>query len=80
MELQEIFNIVFGLLIGLFAWLGKEVWAAVQKLRDDIKKIEIMLPTRYVEKNEFRESMQELKDLLNKISDKLDAKVDKSSL
>lgn len=80
MELQQVFNVVFGILVGLFAWLGKEIWAAVHKLRDDIKKIEIMLPTRYVEKNEFRDSMQELKDLLNKISDKLDAKVDKSSL
>ena len=78
MELQQVFNIVFGLLVGLFAWLGKEVWMAVQKLRDDIKKIEIMLPSKYVEKHEFRDSVQELKELLTKISDKLDAKADKS--
>lgn len=78
MELQQVFNIVFGLLVGLFAWLGKEVWVAVQKLRDDIKKIEIMLPSKYVEKHEFRDSVQELKELLTKINDKLDAKADKS--
>lgn len=79
MELQEVFNIVFGLLVGLFAWLGKEIWMAVQKLREDIKKIEIMLPTRYVEKHEFRDSLDEIKGMLHKISDKLDAKADKQS-
>lgn len=78
MALQEIFNIVFGLLIGLFGWLGREVWMAVAKLREDIKRIEIMLPSKYVEKNEFRDSVQELKELLTKISDKLDAKADKT--
>lgn len=78
MTIQEVFNIVCGLLIGLLAWLGREVWMAVQRLRDDLKKIEIMLPTKYVEKHEFRDSVQELKELLTKISDKLDAKADKS--
>ena len=78
MTIQEVFNIVCGLLIGLLGWLAREVWMAVQRLRDDLKKIEIMLPTKYVEKHEFRDSVQELKELLTKISDKLDAKVDKS--
>jgi hypothetical protein len=35
------------------------------------------LPTSYVARNDYREDAREIKDMLNKIFDKLENKVDK---
>ena len=77
-EWQPLINIGFIALVGLLGWLARELWGAVKELKTDLKKIEVALPTHYVHKDEFRSGIQELKDLLNKISDKLDAKADKT--
>lgn len=77
MDIQVLINIAVVTGIGLIAWLGRELWNAVKELRKDITAIEVALPTHYVRRDEFRSGVQELKEMLVKISDKLDAKVDK---
>lgn len=77
MDSQFIINVLGGLLIGLFGWVSRQLWDAVQKMKEDIKRIEVALPTSYVQKNEFVEAMKEIKGMLEKIFDKLDAKADK---
>jgi len=46
-------------------------------LQQDIKGIEVSLPTNYVQKTEFNSNLKEIKEMLNKIFDKLDDKADK---
>lgn len=77
MELQTIINVLAGLILGLVAWAAKELWMAVKDLRADLQKLEVMLPSSYVRKDEFADGIKEIKGMLEKIFDRLDHKADK---
>lgn len=77
MDLQTVINALLALIIGGIGWAARELWGAVKKLRDDLQKIEVALPSSYVRKDDFADSMREIKEMLMKISDKLDNKADK---
>lgn len=74
---QFIINSVLGLVVGLVGWFARQLWDAVKDLQRDIHNIEIDLPRNYVRKDEFFDNMKEIKDMLGKIFDRLDNKVDK---
>lgn len=77
MELQSILNILFtsaGLVLG---WFLRELWSAVKELKSDLAKLREELPKEYVTKDDYKDDLREVKDLLNKIFDRLDSKVDK---
>lgn len=77
MDLQMLVNIGFGLFSAVAGWFAREMWAAVKELKADLAKLREELPAKYVAKDDFREGIRELKDMLNKLFDKLDAKADK---
>lgn len=74
---QELLNYVFGILLALIGWFGRTLWDAVQKLKDDLKDIEVDLPSTYVKKTELDNRLQKIETMLDKIFDKLESKVDK---
>ena len=77
MDNQSILNLLFsstGLVLG---WFLRELWAAVKELKADLAKLREELPTHYVAKDDYRQDVQELKEMLSKLFDKLDAKADK---
>ena len=74
---QEFLNYIFGSLLAILGWLGRTLWDAVQKLKDDIKEIEVDLPSTYVKKTELDNRLQKIETTLDKILDKLESKVDK---
>ena len=77
MDNQSILNLLFsstGLILG---WFLRELWAAVKELKADLAKLREELPTHYVAKDDYRQDVRELKEMLNKLFDKLDAKADK---
>ena len=39
---QSFLNYVFGGVIALLGWFGRTLWDAVQKLKDDLKDIEVI--------------------------------------
>lgn len=77
MDSQTLINMLFGTVSAAFGWFAREMWAAVKELKQDLSKLREELPTKYVAKDDFREGVKEIKDLLGKIFDKLDHKVDK---
>ena len=74
---QDLINWVLAGLMSVFGWLGKTLWDAVDSLKKDIKKIEVDLPSFYVQKDELKEKFDKLESMLERIYDKLDTKVDK---
>ena len=77
MDNQSILNLLFsstGLVLG---WFLRELWAAVKELKADLAKLREELPTHYVAKDDYRQDVKELKEMLSKLFDKLDAKADK---
>jgi predicted amidophosphoribosyltransferase len=74
---QDIINIIIGTVLSVLGWFARQLWDAVQSLKADMQKIEISLPTHYVRKDELEQRFDKLESMLNKISEKLDHKVDK---
>ena len=70
MDSQTLINTGLGALLAIFGWLARQLWEAVSKLREDLHNIEKDLPKSYVSKDEFNITVE-------RIYDKLDAKVDK---
>ena len=77
MDSQSVINAIGGILAIVVGWLGRELWDAVQKLKGDMKDLEINLPTNYVRKDDMEARFDKLEFMLNKLFDKLDNKVDK---
>lgn len=77
MDTQSLLNLLFtstGLILG---WFLRELWSAVKELKADLAKLREELPKDYVSKNDYRDDLREVKEMLSKIFDRLDAKVDK---
>ena len=55
----------------------REIWDSVQKLKDDVKQIEIDLPSNYVKKDEIKERFDKIENILERIFDRLEQKADK---
>jgi len=76
MDMQFI-DWVYNAAFALFGFVLKTVWDAVQDLKEDVKELEIKLPRDYVGKDDYRNDVKELKDMLQKLFDRLDSKADK---
>lgn len=77
MEWQPVINLAVGAVLGLIAWLFKQLWDAVQRLKNDLKELEVKLPEQYVRKDEFNSTLNRIYDILERIERKVDGKVDK---
>ena len=77
MDFNFILNIILGSALAIGGWFVRQMWDAVQKLKDDLKKIEVDMPTHYVRKDEMAARFDRIEDLLDKLYEKLDNKVDK---
>lgn len=77
MEFQSIFNLVGGAILVAIGWWCKEIWDSVKSLKNDIKDIEVALPTSYVRKEDINSRLDKIDNVLERIFDKLDEKADK---
>jgi hypothetical protein len=77
MDWQIIINLVGGAIVAVIGWFARELWSAVQSLKNDIQRIEVDLPTNYVRKIDLEAKFDKLEATLQRILDKLDSKADK---
>ena len=77
MEYQSLLNAGLVLVSSVTGWFARELWAAVKELKADLAKLREDLPKEYVAKNDYKDDIRELKDMIGKIFDKLDSKTDK---
>lgn len=70
---QQTINLILGACMAVAGWFARELWTAVQELKNDLSK----LPTIYVVRQDYKDDMREVKDMLSKIFDRLDNKADK---
>ena len=77
MENQQLINALIGGGFAILGWFARELWGAVKELRADLAALREDLPKEYVAKDDYREDIREIKAMLEKIFEKLDAKVDK---
>jgi cell division protein FtsB len=77
MDYQSFLNAGLALVSSVTGWFARELWAAVKELKADLAKLREDLPKEYVAKNDYKDDIRELKDMIGKIFDKLDNKTDK---
>ena len=77
MEPQQLLNVGLSVAMAITGWFARELWAAVKELKSDLSKLREDLPRSYVSRDDYREDMRDIKEMLNKIFDKLEAKQDK---
>ena len=75
---QEILNYSYAAVLALIGWLGKTLWDAVGKLKEDLKSIEIDLPKTYVSKVDIDSRLDKIDSVLDKIFERLEHKADKN--
>jgi|TARA_R110000868_G_scaffold97060_2_gene267022 hypothetical protein len=77
MDWQNLINLVGGAALTTIGWFARQLWDAVQKLKSDMSQLELSISENYVKKDDFKDGIKELKEMLGKIFDKLDSKADR---
>ena len=77
METQHLINYGLMTAMAVIGWFAREMWSAVKELRIDLAVLRSELLRDYVCKNDYREDVRELKEIMNKVFDKLDGKADR---
>ena len=78
MDYQTLLNIGLTLVSTVTGWFARELWSAVKELKSDLARLREELPKLYVVKDDYKNDIRELKEMINKIFDKLDNKSDKT--
>ena len=73
MEYQVIFNVGIALVGFIGGWMVNRVFVLLDRIDADMKAI----PQKYVAKEDYREDIREIKEMLGAIFKRLDNKADK---
>lgn len=73
MDNQQIFNAIFSIAGFLAVYVINSLTRTIQKLEDRVND----LPHSYVQKDDYRSDIADIKSILKQIFDKLDSKQDK---
>jgi len=73
MDNQQLFNLVVSVAGFLAVYVINNLTRQIQRIEDELKTF----PHDYVQKDDYRSDMREIKEMLKQIFDKLDGKADK---
>ena len=77
MDNQQIFNFVVAIAAFLAVFVFYQMTRKIQKLEDDTASVRETILKDYVQKDDYKADIKEVKDILRQIFDKLDSKQDK---
>ena len=77
MDWQHLFNGAMTLLGALVGWVLKTIWDALHDLRVEMKELTREVNQDFVRRDDFKDAVGDIKEMLSKIFDKLDNKADK---
>lgn len=73
MDYQVLFNIAVAIAGFFGGWTLNRIYQAIDRLDGDVRG----MPLNYVTRDDYRADLRDVKDMLGKIFDRLDGKVDK---
>jgi hypothetical protein len=79
MDNQQLFNLVVAVAGFLGVFVFYQVMQRLQRMEDKLGELERNLPHDYVQKDDYRSDIKEVKEILRQIFDKLDNKQDKAN-
>ena len=77
MDSQDLFNAAITLSGAFGGWILKTIWEAIKDLKTEVKELNREVNQDFVRREDFKDSVADIKEMLNKIFDKLDNKADK---
>ena len=73
MDYQVLFNIAVAVAGFFGGWTLNRIYLAIDRLDGDVRN----MPLNYVTRDDYRNDIKDVREMLGKIFDKLDNKVDK---
>ncbi|UCH49074.1 MAG: hypothetical protein JSU95_04585 [Betaproteobacteria bacterium] len=73
MDYQVLFNLAVAVAAFFGGWVLNSIYRSIERLDKDVRD----LPHTYVSKDDYHRDIDEIKSMLGKIFDKLEAKVDR---
>ena len=73
MDYQVLFNIAVAVAGFFGGWTLNRIYQAIDRLDGDVRN----MPLNYVTRDDYRNDIKDVREMLGKIFDKLDGKVDK---
>ena len=77
MDTQTIINVGLGVILTVVGWFARQIWETTQNLQRDLHDLEVNLPTNYVQKSDYSETMKRIEVMFERIFDRLDQKADR---
>ena len=74
---QSIINLLFATASALVGWWCREIWTSLQKLREDLQKLEVNLPEKYCSKIDIEKRLDRIDRTLDQIWNDMKEKADK---
>lgn len=77
MDYQLLFNIAFSFIVFLIGWFVRIAYDAANAMKNDLMALERELHSSFVRREDYKEDIREIKDLLLSIQDRINNKADK---
>ena len=77
MNPQDIFNVLVPIVCAVLGWFCRELWTAVQELKNDLANLRADLPTHYVSKEDLNDRWNEVLKSLHRVEDRVNFLADK---
>ena len=74
---QDTINLIITGAGAVIGWVLRVIWESIRKLQDEMNAFQREVHTEYVTKDDYRQDILEVKEMLKQIFDKLDRKADK---
>jgi hypothetical protein len=77
MDAQFLFNLAVAIAGVMVGWIFRVIWAEVKLLQSTQREIEENLVINYVRRDDWKDAMNRIENMFQRIFDKLDSKEDK---
>ena len=77
MDIQQLFNIGASIIGSAAMWILKVIWDEIKALKEAQDNIQKDMAKQVVFKDDYRNDISDIKNMFNRILDKMDTKVDK---
>ena len=74
---QDTINLIISGAGAVICWILRMIWESIRKLQYEMNDFQREVHTSYVSKDDYRQDIIEVKEILKQIFDKLDRKADK---
>ena len=77
MSLEQAFLALLALGGGILGWFARELYTAVNRLRQDLQKLEVKLSSEYIRYDRLQDALKPIMSGIEEIKQALSHKVDK---